>query len=171
MGRLLGFLKCDLVCWFETFFTLQRFTFIEFIVTVHSEVNSELIRTCPLFWRISKFSYLHHMGACYITSVVSNFLWPYGLQPARLFCLWDSPGRNTGMGCRALLQGTSRPRDQTHVSLCLLHWQAGSLPLALAGKSFLHHSTGLFLFYFVLQIFYYATVAKIYKGIGLWTFT
>ena len=38
-------------------------------------------------------------------------------------------------------RGSSRPRDQTHVSyvccigrLRLLHWQAGSLPLAPTGK-------------------------------------
>ena len=30
---------------------------------------------------------------------------PYGLQPAKLFCPWDAPGRNTGAGCHALLQG------------------------------------------------------------------
>ena len=28
---------------------------------------------------------------------------PYGLQPARLLCPWDSPSKNTGVGCRALL--------------------------------------------------------------------
>ena len=27
------------------------------------------------------------------------------LLPARLLCLCDSPGKNTGVGCRALLQG------------------------------------------------------------------
>ena len=27
-------------------------------------------------------------------------------------------------------RGSSQPRDWTHVSLCLLHWQVGSLPLA-----------------------------------------
>ena len=32
-------------------------------------------------------------------------LQPYGLQPVRLLCPWHSPGKNTGMGCRALLQG------------------------------------------------------------------
>ena len=26
-------------------------------------------------------------------------------QPARLLCPWDSPGKNTGVGCHALLQG------------------------------------------------------------------
>ena len=29
----------------------------------------------------------------------------YGAQPARLLCPWDSPGKNTGVGCHALLQG------------------------------------------------------------------
>ena len=28
----------------------------------------------------------------------------------------DSPGKNTGVGCHALLQGISQPRDQTQVS-------------------------------------------------------
>ena len=32
---------------------------------------------------------------------------PYGLEPARLLYLWDSPGMNTGAGCPFLLQGTS----------------------------------------------------------------
>ena len=26
-------------------------------------------------------------------------------SPARLLCPWDSPSKNTGVGCRALLQG------------------------------------------------------------------
>ena len=38
-------------------------------------------------------------------SVVSNSLWPHGLQPARLLCPWDSPGKNTGAGSHSLLQG------------------------------------------------------------------
>ena len=28
----------------------------------------------------------------------------YGLQPARLLCPWDSPGKNTGVGCHVLFQ-------------------------------------------------------------------
>ena len=27
------------------------------------------------------------------------------VDPARLLCPWDSPGKNTGVGCHALLQG------------------------------------------------------------------
>ena len=30
---------------------------------------------------------------------MSNSLRPHGLQPTRLLCPWDSPGKNTGVGC------------------------------------------------------------------------
>ena len=38
-------------------------------------------------------------------SVMSNSLWSHGLSPTRLLCPWDSPGKNTGVGCHFLLQG------------------------------------------------------------------
>ena len=38
-------------------------------------------------------------------SVMSDSLQPHGLQPTRLLCPWNSPGKNTGVGCSALLQG------------------------------------------------------------------
>ena len=37
-------------------------------------------------------------------SVVSNSSWPHGLQPTRLLCPWDFPGKSTGVGCHCLLQ-------------------------------------------------------------------
>ena len=36
-------------------------------------------------------------------SVVSNCLGPRGLWPTRLLRPWDSPGKNTGVGCHFLL--------------------------------------------------------------------
>ena len=36
---------------------------------------------------------------------MSDSLWPHGLQPTRLLCLWDSPAKNTGVGCHSFLQG------------------------------------------------------------------
>ena len=42
---------------------------------------------------------------CSVGSVMSDSLRPYGLQPTRLLYPLDSPGKNTGMGCHALLQG------------------------------------------------------------------
>ena len=38
-------------------------------------------------------------------SVESDSLRPHGLYPARLLSLWDSLGKNTEMGCHALVQG------------------------------------------------------------------
>ena len=37
-------------------------------------------------------------------SVVSDSSQPHGLQPTRLPHPWDSPGKNTGVGCHLLLQ-------------------------------------------------------------------
>ena len=45
--------------------------------------------------------YKQESGSC---SVISDCVWPHGLQPARLLCPWNSPGKNTGVGSRALLQ-------------------------------------------------------------------
>ena len=42
---------------------------------------------------------------CFSHSVVSDSLWPHGLQSTRLLCLWDFPGKDTGVGCHFLLQG------------------------------------------------------------------
>ena len=38
-------------------------------------------------------------------SIMSDSLPPRGSKPARLFCPWDFPGKNTGVGCHFLLQG------------------------------------------------------------------
>ena len=35
---------------------------------------------------------------------MSNSVRPHRLQPTRLPCSWDSPGKNTGVGCHFLLQ-------------------------------------------------------------------
>ena len=35
---------------------------------------------------------------------MSNYVQPHRRQPTRLPCPWDSPGRNTGVGCHFLLQ-------------------------------------------------------------------
>ena len=48
----------------------------------------------------------------------------------RLLCPWDSPGRNTGVGCHFLLQGIFPTQELNPHLVCLLHWQAGSSPLA-----------------------------------------
>ena len=73
----------------------------------------------------------------------------YGLQPVRLLCPWDSPGKNTEIGYHALLQQIFPTQGSNPHLLCLPHWQAGSLPLAPHGKS-------------------YVSVQKHLKGLSTW---
>ena len=51
-------------------------------------------------------------------SGMSISLQPHELQSARLLCPWDSPDKNTGVGCHSLLQGIFPTRGST---LSLLH--------------------------------------------------
>ena len=49
---------------------------------------------------------------------MSNSVRFHRWQPTRLPCLWDSPGKNTGVGCRFLLQ-CMRVKSESEVSqLC-----------------------------------------------------
>ena len=48
-------------------------------------------------------------------SVVSDSVQPHRRQPTRLPCPWDSPGKNTGVGCRFLLQCT-KVKSESEVS-------------------------------------------------------
>ena len=77
---------------------------------------------------LSSLSFLDHGEHAYLTtaeekalrrksesvssSVASDSSPPHRLQPARLLCPWDSPGKNTGVGCHFLLQGIPDPGIQ-----------------------------------------------------------
>ena len=67
-------------------------------------------------------------------SVVPNSLWPHGLQPTRLFCSWDFPDKNTGVGCYFLLQEIFPTHELNPYLLHLLNWQVDSLPLLPPGE-------------------------------------
>ena len=68
------------------------------------------------------------------TSVVSNSSWRYGRHAYQAPMPWDSPGKNTGVGCYSLLQGIFLTQGSNLCLLHLLHWQEGSLPLVPPGK-------------------------------------
>ena len=42
-------------------------------------------------------------SVCLVAKLCLTPLWPLGLEPTRLLCPWDFPGKNTGVGCRFLL--------------------------------------------------------------------
>ena len=62
-----------------------------------------------------------------VCSVVSNSLWPHGLQPARLLFPQNFPGKSTGVGCHFLLHGIFPTQGSNPRLLHVLHWQVDSL--------------------------------------------
>ena len=55
---------------------------------------------------------------CQVTSVVSNSVQPHRWQPTRLPLPWDSPGKNTGVGCHFLLQ-CIKAKSESEVAQCV----------------------------------------------------
>ena len=71
----------------------------------------------------------HFLVLCVLScSVEFSSLRPHGLQPARLLCPWDCPGKDTGVSSHSLLQ---RIFPNQRSNSCLLHWQV----------DFFYHST------------------------------
>ena len=60
-----------------------------------SSSSSVVTQACPTLFFFFFFSFFFSCPT----------LQPHGLQPARLLCRWDSPGKNIGVGCHSLLQG------------------------------------------------------------------
>ena len=87
------------------------------------------------------------VSICVSHSAMSNSLQPHRLQPTRLLCPWDSPGKNIGMGSHSFLQGIVPTQGS---NLPLLHWQADSLPLSHLGSPTLAFSMGKIFYYIVL---------------------
>ena len=86
-----------------------------------------------------QFSYIY-VYVCSVTSVVSNSLWSYRLQPTRLLCPWEFQGKNTGVGCHTLLQGIFLTQGSNwhflpllHCRQILSHWAMGEAHVCVWG--------------------------------------
>ena len=75
---------------------------------------------CIQIWELSDqiISRVPLGGGGFSCSVISDYLWPYGPLPARLLCLWDFSGKNTGVGSHSRLQGIFLTQG---LNSCLLH--------------------------------------------------
>ena len=63
-----------------------------------------ILQARTLEWVAISFSNARKWKVKWSRSVMSNPQWPCGLQPSRLLCPRDFPGKNTGVGCHFLLQ-------------------------------------------------------------------
>ena len=69
-----------------------------------ADTQDATCQNCWVYWQV-RIRVSH--------SVVSDSFW---LWPTRPLCPWDSPGKNTGVGCHSHLLGIFPTRDQTWVS-------------------------------------------------------
>ena len=74
------------------------------------------------------------MGPCVLSCFSQTSYHSYAMVARQTPLSWDSPGKNTGVGCCALLQGIFLTQGSNLRLLCHLPWQASSLSLALPGK-------------------------------------
>ena len=71
---------------------------INWMILKHTSLESICSKLLHTFSKNPKMYY------CEVTSVVSDSVWPHRRQPTSLTHPWDSPGKNTGVGCHFLLQ-------------------------------------------------------------------
>ena len=57
--------------------------------------------------------------SCFSHVLLFATLWPVA---CKFLCLWDSPGKSTGVGCHSLLQGIFPTQGSNLSLLCLLRW-------------------------------------------------
>jgi len=60
-----------------------------------------------------------HIYVCQVASVVSDSVQPHRRRPTRLPRPWDSPGKNTGVGCHFLLQCMKGKSESEVAQSCL----------------------------------------------------
>ena len=95
--------------------------------------ESEVAQSCPTLrdpmdCSTPGFPVHHHLpaAAAAAKSLQSGpTLWSHKWQPTRLPCPWDSPGKNTGVGCHFLLQcmkGKVKVKSFSHVRLLATPW-------------------------------------------------
>ena len=107
-------------------FSERRKVFTSLVMTVsqlceHTKTTQLCILSGRIPWYVSYSSknaekemcinyYYTQVGSFFlkgvhVCSVTSSAFQPHGLQPSRLLCPWDFPGKNTGVGYHLLLQG------------------------------------------------------------------
>ena len=117
----------------------------------------------PLFFclvELPLFSSLELHGCCLVAKLCLTPLWLHGLQPARLLCPWDSPGKNTGVGCYFLLQVPDSGTESASPALA-----GGFFSTEPPGKPEFHGISHLFLYHqhpsLLSHLFFYTpTIAK-----------
>ena len=93
--------------------TVTDFIFLGSEITADGDYSHE-IKRC-LFLRRKAMTNLRFSSV----ALSCLTLWLYTWPPTRLLCPWDSPGKNTGVGCHFLLQCMKVKSESEVAQLCL----------------------------------------------------
>ena len=96
----------------------------EWAIASRPQKLGDVGRTLPWSLRVTVLVKLLVVQSC-------PTLQPRGLQPARLLCPWDSPGKNTGVGSLSLLQWIFPTQGS---NLGLLHCRQVLYPVSHQGR-------------------------------------
>ena len=123
--------------------------------------NDSYMHIYSIYCIYTAYTYIHifiYIHVCMtVASVMSDFLGPRGLQPTRLLCLWDFPGKISGVSCHALLQGIFLTQGLNPHLLCLLCCRWILHPLSDRGSPHTHahaHTHAGFYIFFSITDYY-----------------
>ena len=106
------------------------------------EVQAQHWPTCCQIGAVCELQqHLYLCCCCQVASVVFNSVRPHRQQPTRLPCPWDSPGKNTGVGCHFLLQ-CMKVKSLSHVWLFETPWTVAYQAPPSMGFSGQEHRSG-----------------------------
>ena len=100
-------------------------------------LSSWVLEHSTVWWTPVLSALLSQLNMC-LRSVVSDSLWPHGLWPARLLCLWNFPGKNSGVGCHFIPQGILLTQRSNPCLLRLLHCRKSLYHCAICEPSIEH---------------------------------
>ena len=113
-------INTPLICQYSNQNTLARSFCLFWCWGKGFQSSISLLSVFLAFLKISlTFLYYFYLTAAAKSSVVSDSVWPHRRQPTRLPCPWDSPGKNSGVGCHFLLQRMKVKSESEVTQSCL----------------------------------------------------
>ena len=103
---------CVYMTWWTTLCNISRIT------QKKKKSNTEKCLTIWFLWHLLE-TITSCCCCCYVASVISESVQPHRWQPTRLPHPWDSPGKNTGVGCHFLLQCMKVKNESEVAKWCL----------------------------------------------------
>ena len=112
---------------------ISHMLLLSLVMEIWTSLVAQIVK-CLLTMRKTRVQSLgreDHLCVCLVTQSCPTLCGPMDYSPPGSSVHGDSPGKNIGVGCHALLQGIFPAQGSNP---CILHRQADSLPLSHQGS-------------------------------------